>query len=652
MYIRRDINIPVREIEESSNPRSSIELFFRSDRRLQLARLLLSMSQKEEMAAGGDKAATMDIQKDDIETWLVNNDTVDFQGRRADKSRTGGWITAPLIFGAEMCERMSAFGIIYNLVTFLVGNLHLSRAYSANMVTNMLGTSFVTCLLGGYVADTWLGRFLTISTFGVIQFLGLVLITLFASLPEFQLPHCNEPEDPCHAVHGFKLAVLYVALYLIALGTGGIKACVSAFGADQFDSHDPREKKQMMSFFNWFFFSISLGALFAVTVLVYVQEKLGRGWGFGITASFMLLAVVGFLSGRRYYRYSPIKGSPMSQIYRVFATAFRNHKLQIPADVSQLHEANPGYDRIRHSNQFLFLSKAAIKSSASNEDDKSGDLKASKDQPPNRPAITVTEVEEVKVLIRVLPILGTTFMFWTVYAQMTTFSVEQALIMDRKIGRHFEIPPASMAVFLQISIMTMIVLYDRLFVRCARHFTHKSQGITTLQRIGVGLVLSTAAMIAAALVEQKRLKVARRVGTSKGMSVFWLLPQYFLVGAGEAFTYVGQLEFFYNESPTSMRSMGTAICLCTLSFGFYFSSIFVDGVDRFTQRGSASKGWLANDPDAGHLDYFYFLLAIVSLLNFFLYLLCSHWYNYRIKQDIDDEEDDSLAAKSSDSSDF
>lgn len=81
-----------------------------------------------------------------------------------------------------MCERMSAFGIIYNLVTFLVGNLHLSRAYSANMVTNMLGTSFVTCLLGGYVADTWLGRFLTISTFGVIQFLVSPLMPQFLQL--------------------------------------------------------------------------------------------------------------------------------------------------------------------------------------------------------------------------------------------------------------------------------------------------------------------------------------------------------------------------------------------------------------------------------------------------------------------------------------
>jgi dipeptide/tripeptide permease len=70
-----------------------------------------------------------------------------------------------------MCERISAFGIGYNLVTYLVGNLHFSMPYAANMVTNFIGTSFLTCLIGGFFSDTWLGRYLTIVVFGSIQFL-------------------------------------------------------------------------------------------------------------------------------------------------------------------------------------------------------------------------------------------------------------------------------------------------------------------------------------------------------------------------------------------------------------------------------------------------------------------------------------------------
>lgn len=70
-----------------------------------------------------------------------------------------------------MCERMAAFGIGLNLVTYLVSNLHLPVAFSANIVTNYLGTAYMVCLLGGYIADTWIGRFRTILLGAVLQFL-------------------------------------------------------------------------------------------------------------------------------------------------------------------------------------------------------------------------------------------------------------------------------------------------------------------------------------------------------------------------------------------------------------------------------------------------------------------------------------------------
>ncbi|CAM6117944.1 unnamed protein product [Calypogeia fissa] len=610
----------------------------------------------------GHKAGEVVSMEEPEVSSLVNNGTVDYLGRPADKKNTGGWSTAPLIFGGEMCERMSAFGIGYNLVTYLVGNLHLSKPYSANMVTNFIGTAFLTCIIGGFVADTWLGRYMTIAVFGTIQFLGLILITLFASLPVFWQPHCDPPEVPCQAAHGMNLATLYIALYLIALGTGGIKSCVSAFGADQFDHNDPLERKHMAYFFNWFFFFISMGALVAVTLLVYIQDKLGRGWGFGVTSSCMLFAVVVLVGGRRVYRYSIPQGSPFTSIARVVAVAFKKRKLELPLDPAtmlyevypcengQLLQEPPGHfvDRIMHTDQFLFLSKAAIVTNMDSTCLQTSKVTTLASQyivqkgefnsklPRNYPKtttsmVTVTQVEEVKILIRLLPILFTTFLFWTVYAQMTTFTVEQAVVMDRKLSKNFEIPPASIAVFLQLSILTMVVVYDQVFVRVMRHYTGKMQGITTLQRIGVGLVLSFLAMIAAALIEEKRRRTIRHLGSNAHISVFWLLPQYFFVGTGEAFTYIGQLEFFYGESPSSMRSIGTALCLCTMSVGFYSSSFLVDTVDRFSKR-DGDNGWLADDLDAGHLDRFYWLLAFLSFLNFFIYLVVARWYTYGPKQ--------------------
>lgn len=100
-------------------------------------------------------------------------------------------------------------------------------------------------------------------------------------------------------------AILYGALYIIAIGTGGIKPCVSAFGADQFDDADPQDRKEKESFWNSFYLVINIGSLFAVTVVVYVQESVGWGVGFAIPAVAMLMAIIMFVSGSSLYSHVP-----------------------------------------------------------------------------------------------------------------------------------------------------------------------------------------------------------------------------------------------------------------------------------------------------------------------------------------------------------
>ncbi|KAK7825919.1 protein nrt1/ ptr family 6.3 [Quercus suber] len=98
-------------------------------------------------------------------------------------------------------------------------------------------------------------------------------------------------------------------------------------------------------------------------------------------------------------------------------------------------------------------------------------------------------------------------------------------------------------------------------------------GLTPLQRIGVGLVFSIFAMVAAAFTEVKRLKAAQSHGLANNptaeipLSVFWLVPQFFFVGSGEAFTYIGQLDFFLRECPKGMKTLSTGLFLSTLSLG-------------------------------------------------------------------------------------
>ncbi|XVE57689.1 hypothetical protein DITRI_Ditri04bG0109800 [Diplodiscus trichospermus] len=427
-----------------------------------------------------------------------------------------------------------------------------------------------------------------------------------------------------------QLIILYLALYLTALGTGGLKSSVSGFGSDQFDESDPKERSQMTNFFNWFFFFINIGSLGSVTILVYIQDNLGREWGYGICACAIVIGLVVFLSGTRRYRFKKLVGSPLTQIAAVFVAAWKKRDLQLPSDPALLFNIDDVADGLKkkkkkqklpHSKQFRFLDKAAIKDPSVQEANKWN-------------LATLTDVEEVKLVLRMLPIWATTVIFWTVYAQMTTFSVSQATTMNRHIG-NFQIPPASLTVFFVGSILLTVPIYDRLIVPIARKVLKNPQGLTPLQRIAVGLVLSIIAMVAAALTEIKRLRVASSHGLTNDpaaqipLSVFWLVPQFLLVGAGEAFTYIGQLDFFLRECPKGMKTMSTGLFLSTLSLGFFVSSLLVTIVHKVTGN---KKPWLPDNLNQGRLYDFYWLLAILSCLNLAIYLVFAKWYVYKDKR--------------------
>ncbi|KAF3783533.1 NRT1-PTR FAMILY 4-6 protein [Nymphaea thermarum] len=546
--------------------------------------------------------------------------------------------------GVELTERLTTLGIGVNLVTYLTGVMHLGNAESANIVTNFMGTSFMLCLFGGFVADTFLGRYLTIAIFTTVQAMGVTILTISTIVPSLRPPPCS-PDGTCLEASGKQLSLLYVALYLTALGTGGLKSSVSGFGTDQFDESSPTEKSKMISFFSWFFFFISIGSLAAVTVLVYVQDNFGRKWGYGVCACAILGALLLFVSGTRIYRFKKLAGSPITQVARVIATAWTNRNRDLPSDPSLLYqgELEPETDdtckrrtvtTLSHSKQFRFLDKAAIV--VDNPDVETG--KGRKNLP------TLTQVEEVKMIVSMMPIWATTIMFWTVYAQMTTLSVQQATTMDRHVGKSFEIPPASLTVFFVGSILLTVPIYDRIVVPVARRITGRKEGMTTLQRISVGLVLSVFAMVAAALAEIKRLKVAHANPNPDGLvplSVFWLVPQFFLVGAGEAFTYIGQLDFFLRECPNGMKTISTGLFLTTLSLGFFVSSALVAIVAKITS-GDGTSGWIPDDLSKGKLYNFYWLLAALSVLNLALYLFSAKGYVYKEQRvsttSVDEEE--------------
>ncbi|KAF8674873.1 hypothetical protein HU200_048007 [Digitaria exilis] len=522
-----------------------------------------------EAAADEERPLIPHLLSHDEEGSLYTSDgTVDINNQPALKRNTGKWRACFLILGTEFVECFVFFGVAKNLVTYLTGDLHESNVDAARNVSTWIGTCFITPVIGAFLADTYWGRYWTLVIFLSIYTFGMLTLTVSASHPLLM--------DSLHN-SGIRYVAVYLGLYLVALGEGGIKPCTSALGADQFDGADPVERVTKASFFNWV------------------------------------------------YRYKKLVGSPLKRVTQVVVAAVRNYNLRLPEDCADLHEVPVTTEqncKIQHTQQFRFFDKAAIVATSPDEKGPA----ASKS--PWR-LCTVSQVEELKMLPRLFPIWASMILFFTVTAQMSSTFIEQGAAMDNRVGL-FTVPPASLATFDVLSVMFCIPLYDAVLVPLARRATGKDRGLLQMQRLGVGLALSVAAMVYAALVEARRLALveARRLAlarTGKPMSIMWQAPAFAVLGAGEVFTAVGILEFFYDQSPCGMKSLGTALAQLTIAAGNYLSSAVIGAVAAVTTRGGEA-GWIPDDLNEGHLDHFFWLMAALGVVNLLHFLYCSMRY--------------------------
>lgn len=170
----------------------------------------------------------------------------------------------------------------------------------------------------------------------LLQGLGLLIIS--ATVDGIK-PTCPSSDKTCHTVEGTTTyTVFMIALYLIALGSGALRPCLTGLGADQFDIEDPKQKKRVRSYFNWLFFYMSVGACFALTVIIYVAENVSWVWGFGIMGMSMVLSLVCLLTGTLYYRHKKPTGSPLTRMAQVVVVSLRNRRAPAPANEAVLFE--------------------------------------------------------------------------------------------------------------------------------------------------------------------------------------------------------------------------------------------------------------------------------------------------------------------------
>jgi proton-dependent oligopeptide transporter, POT family len=196
----------------------------------------------------------------------------------------------PYIIGNEAAERFSFYGMKGILVVFMTQYLlgrdgalaPMSEAESKEYFHYFVSAVYFFPILGALLSDTILGKYRTILLLSVIYCFGHLALAL------------DETRTG-----------LFWGLALIAIGSGGIKPCVSAHVGDQFGV---KNQHLLARVFSWFYFSINLGAFTSTLMTPLLLEWYGPGWAFGVPGVLMFVATVLFWMGRNRFVHVPPGG--------------------------------------------------------------------------------------------------------------------------------------------------------------------------------------------------------------------------------------------------------------------------------------------------------------------------------------------------------
>lgn len=512
-------------------------------------------------------------------------------------------------------ERFAFKGVASNLVTYLTDVVDLSNSSAAKMVNSWVGFTSIMPLLVAPIADAYWAKYSTIMSSSFLYVMGLAALTTTALARSWH-----------HKNRSMSSSFLSLSLYLISLGQGGYNPSLQAFGADQLgedeelpcSNTDDTSSNKKALFFQWWYFGVCAGSLMGVTVMSYIQDTFGWVIGFAIPAISMLLSILIFSSGSSIYSYKEQDDDDL-QDKKPFTKMFKSIKESaLKCFHCEITLPNDKSENVELELQERPLCRENCESiKVINKDSK----------------ISMCLLPNVKVMIKLLPIWTMLLMFAVIFQQPATFFTKQGMTMKRNIGSNFKIPPATLQSAITLSIILLMPLYDRIFIPFAQLITRQEKGINVMQRMGIGMVLSIIAMIIAALVEMKRLAIGRQM-RSEGLlseivpiSIFWLLPQYILLGISDIFTVVGMQEFFYGEVPKNMRTMGIALYTSVFGVGSFVSALMITLVEVYTSS-KGTPSWFSDDMVEARLDNYYWLLAWLSSISLLLYtLLCKYYYN-------------------------
>ncbi|NXE30585.1 S15A3 protein, partial [Ardeotis kori] len=512
---------------------------------------------------------------------------------------------------AEGLERAAFFGVTANLVLYLT-TFGWGEAQASRACLLFLGASYLLSPVGGWLADVYLGRYGTVALSFWLYLLAVCLLPVTA-WPDGRLSLCGQLPaavvQNCSRRRGgtcwgqppvqYCAPTIYGGLVLLALGVSSVRANLAAFGADQVRDRGGEATRR---FFNWFYWSINIGAIFSLLVVAFVQQNVSFLVGYLIPVACLALALLIFLLATPTFVTKPPTGSQVSAILKLALQSCGCSWLRRWEAEDPDGRAQPG--------------------APSPEED----------------------LANFRALVRILPVMLTFIPYWMVYFQMqSTYFLQGLHLRVPSVFQHrsgtpqgYAFPDAWLLLANVVVLLALVPLKDRV----VDPFLARRRWLPLpLKRVALGMLFGLASVLAAGILERERLRYVRREQTvpqligeeryaAAALPVWWQVPQYLLIGVSELFASIPGLEFAYAEAPKSMKGA---------VMGLFF---FISGVGSLLGSGLLALlslpagGWMHCPENYGsidgcRMDNYFFLLAAIQAGTCLLFAGVSRRYRRR-----------------------
>ncbi len=434
----------------------------------------------------------------------------------------------PYIIGNEGCERFSFYGMRNILTVFLMTSLLMAvpedlRKAEAKEVfhTFVIGVYFFP-LLGGWLADRFFGKYPTIFWFSVIYCAGHACLAIF--------------ED---SIRGF-----YFGLFLISLGSGGIKPLVSSFVGDQFDKSNRSLAQKVYDAFYWI---INFGSFFASLLMPVVLKAYGASVAFALPGLLMLLATLIFWRGRGKYVHEPARGANPHSFLKVVWTALKAGGAG--AAVAALGVVGAGYalSRIGSLGLVPAVCLALVLLMGFGGAGAALQLDRARGTHPDE------AVDGVRAVLRLLVLFALVTPFWSLFDQKASTWVLQADQMSKpawfQSSMMQALNPALVMILIPLNNLLLYPLLARLGLQ-----------VTALRRMGAGIALAGVAWIFAGMLQLW-------LDAGESVSIVWQMLPYVALTLGEVLVSATGLEFAYSQAPQSMKGTITSFWNLSVTVG-------------------------------------------------------------------------------------